>query len=479
MAAEMAGTQMSPSATDQRRIGVPVENLAKLEKEVKRLARRAKRLDIPPPTLTVLRHEPWVQDRRIVNQGTSDESERVVWVPANQSSTPLTIDTPARMVAVVDISMTEVRLNGWRLGAYIDHKHGDKGTFHAFKGFSHLEAIYGGSEPVCEHCGTKRERNKTYIVQHEDGGLVQVGSGCLTDFVGDTPSLSVAQWVNYWGNWDSVEHDFLRSLWVTDATFMPRVYPLVGVIAATVAFTRQNGWVSRQQAGQDPRLVATSDSVKEYALSLDPDYRERILPGGIKDTDYEEARRTLKLTRERLLTAEADRSYSRSSDYELNLRGLVSHDYISDHQFGLAASVVSYLRNAIARETKQAQFQAAHATSQWFGIPGEREMLNLTLVGIRSIEVESVRSRDRYQPESQTLYIHTFQEGRGEAVWITAKELPRELIGKQLKVKATIKEHKEFRGTKQTNISRVTVISPDLSNHLEPQAELSEGLSLA
>ena len=36
----------------------------------------------------------------------------------------------------------------------------------------------------CDHCKCNRVRRDTYIVRHEDGRVMQVGSSCLADFIG-------------------------------------------------------------------------------------------------------------------------------------------------------------------------------------------------------------------------------------------------------------------------------------------------------
>lgn len=453
----------APPLVDQRRIGVPAEMLVALEKEVAKLARRAKRLGLEPPTLTLVKREPWVQDQVVVNPGTSEEYTRTIWVPSSEASQEITLDTPARMVSVIDISIREIRLEGWRLGAYIEHSADNKvQSLHTFNGFESLGEKFGEADAVCAHCQTKRERKRTYIVQHEDGRVEQVGSGCLHDFIGGgTADISVNQWVNYWTNWDTVGRDFIRSLWTADAKFMPRVYALRAVMATTVAFIRQNGWVSRQQASQDRHLIATADMVKEYGIRQDPEYREQVLPGGITPEDYREADRSLAMCRDRLISAPGATGQQRLSDYEVNLQTVVRHDYIADTQFGIAVSLIPYIRRTIEREHKQAKIQAETPPSEWFGLPGERETMELTLLGIRPIEVEAPSSRYSHL-DYQTLYVHTFREPRGEAVWITAKSLPEKLIGKSFQAKATIKGHKEFRGIKQTNLSRVALTAPEL-----------------
>src|SRR5690606_38210639 len=38
--------------------------------------------------------------------------------------------------------------------------------------------------PFCDHCGLKRDRKFTYIVQSEDKSLKQIGRACVKDFTG-------------------------------------------------------------------------------------------------------------------------------------------------------------------------------------------------------------------------------------------------------------------------------------------------------
>jgi hypothetical protein len=39
----------------------------------------------------------------------------------------------------------------------------------------------------CEHCKKRIKRNNTYILKHEDGRFMQVGSTCIHEFLGDIP----------------------------------------------------------------------------------------------------------------------------------------------------------------------------------------------------------------------------------------------------------------------------------------------------
>lgn len=43
---------------------------------------------------------------------------------------------------------------------------------------------YMPQEMTCEHCNTNRQRNKTFIIKHEDGTIKQVASSCVKQFVG-------------------------------------------------------------------------------------------------------------------------------------------------------------------------------------------------------------------------------------------------------------------------------------------------------
>jgi hypothetical protein len=75
-------------------------------------------------------------------------------------------------------------LAGWRLVAIVDHHNGAATLRPAGEVAERLEPG-AFTAAICEYCGLRRRRAKTYVVVHAESGEVrQVGSGCLRDFLG-------------------------------------------------------------------------------------------------------------------------------------------------------------------------------------------------------------------------------------------------------------------------------------------------------
>jgi hypothetical protein len=97
------------------------------------------------------------------------------------------IDTGERDVsghALVVLSGSAPVLAGWTLAAIVDHRDGCATVRPVGEQDDRL-APGSFAAAICEHCGLRRRRTRTYVVAHTDSGEVrQVGSGCLGDFLG-------------------------------------------------------------------------------------------------------------------------------------------------------------------------------------------------------------------------------------------------------------------------------------------------------
>src|SRR5579885_1648950 len=93
-------------------------------------------------------------------------------------------DDPAKKIRFIKLEVDGLipSQNGWNFVATLVHT--DEGNI--------VRSVPGYTVPVefrdkptwCDHCKCNRVRRDTYIVQHEDGRIMQVGSNCLEDFIG-------------------------------------------------------------------------------------------------------------------------------------------------------------------------------------------------------------------------------------------------------------------------------------------------------
>ena len=105
-----------------------------------------------------------------------------------------------------------------------------------------------------------------------------------------------------------------------------------------------------------------------------------------------------------------------------------------------APTLMLKLQDCIA---KQKDKEKSAEESEYVGSIGDKSEFDVTVTGCFGFE-----SQYGYT------YVNTFKTTDNNVlVWITSSKAFD--IGKTLKIKATIKEHKEYKGTKQTVLTRV------------------------
>jgi superfamily I DNA/RNA helicase len=107
--------------------------------------------------------------------------ERAARISANGPRTDFISREPLKIA----ISFDPLKIGGWE----------EIGVIHNVKGEHKVEQFgedaipekYRQDPENCEHCNTRRIRNNTYILKHENGAFKQVGSKCIHEFLGDKP----------------------------------------------------------------------------------------------------------------------------------------------------------------------------------------------------------------------------------------------------------------------------------------------------
>ena len=133
-----------------------------------------------------------------------------------------------------------------------------------------------------------------------------------------------------------------------------------------------------------------------------------------------------------------------TNDYLWNIRVVSQRELISGREAGLAGSIIAAYNRAMEQETAR-RYAMAHP-SEWFGVTGERSVMTLTVTGERDLES---------QWGLTTLVMMTDANGN-KAKWFCSGRSPL-TVGETYTVKATVKEHQEYKGSHDTLLSRVTV----------------------
>jgi hypothetical protein len=321
----------------------------------------------------------------------------------------------------VFVAFPEPKLNGWTFAARIDHAN-EVGNIVRTVGDIELPEIYRHREPICDHCGYKRKRRDSFVVFHEETQeYKQVGTSCLKDFLGHGDA---EKWAKVAEMIASIGEIHRTGCGIYSSELEDRRWFNVDDFCAAAAqAVLDYGWTSRKAAEQGGR---TSTASRTWHYMHDA-HAPQIT---------EEAR---DLAEKALEAARAYRDKPDMNDYEHNCWVIASTDAMEARSAGIAASIVGvyYMKN-------QARKAAPKGPSSYQGMIGQKVEINAMLTGVFAGEFSTT---------------HKFVDDAGNHyVWFASSENLGRYRGRRLRIKGTIKAHQEFRGVKQTQLSRCKLI---------------------
>jgi hypothetical protein len=316
---------------------------------------------------------------------------------------------------------------GWGLVAVIDHTENLVRSVPDWFGVESLSK-YVERGAVCEHCHTVRQRNETFIITNYIGLLVQVGRDCVGQFLGISPERALRQ--------IEVVREVLEDEgWLGERQV--RGYGLEFFLSHAAAMIRTEGWRSRS-AVKEQGGRATADLTVENIYYEESQKKDRY--GAPLWVERTEADKVLAVRVVGWLNALVGRGGL--NDYLSNLRQIGENGFVSDKSAGFAASAVVAFQKEVEQVVKKLAERAGKPESQYVGELKKRQVfagLNL----VKSFGRES---------EWGVSFTHIFLDDAGnKVVWYTSTELDQNCV---YAGKATVVEHKEYKGERQTIINR-------------------------
>lgn len=386
---------------------IAAANLPWLQDKVAGMNKRAAKLQVPAMQLNVLlgkfslRKDPLTRELRVVDRRLD-----------------------------VELVGEVVKLAGWKLLGVIEHLAGGDVLLGS------IPEQFRGRGAVCDHCESKRQRTLTCILQHEDGRLVQIGRSCVRDFLGCDPQ-NLLHWAWFSGSLEPTEKEAGRCReFVTVHAF---------TVACAVAI-RLYGWHKADTQGPD----ASPTSYTAFGLlrrwdggdcRADP-LREEEKPTA---DDEKRAAKAINWITE-LPAAEALRS-----SYIANLQAVVTSGALTSRRcYGLAASLLVAHQNSLNNRQPNHSAPVASTTpaSAWVGVEGERREFELTCTRLVSVASDFGEC---------TLCM--FKDAAGNSFkWFASAKITFEQ-GDKLTLCGTVKGHDEYKGSKQTALTRCKVLA--------------------
>lgn len=342
----------------------------------------------------------------------------------------------------IDIEVSGLAaVNGWKFAASLEYH--ANGNIISGTGEIEIPERYYNCEPWCEHCKTKRDRAYSYIVYNEESGeFKQVGKSCLRDFTGGLSAEQAAQYEQWIKEAEDAQTG--GGSWWTREYF--DVLDYMVFVAETI---RVFGYVKRD--GSD---ISTADRAEELYRHH---YGKRLPQSKLLQARLAEAeqRGFVNDNPVSIKLAETVRDWivnnERNDNYFHNLKVACSGEVLDLKNIGLLASAFPAFDRELEREAERKAREAAEAEakahSSWMGEVGDR-------VSFEILDCHCITSWET-QWGYTSVYKFVSKDGR-QATWKTSTYVDQEKsIGKVLT--GTVKEQKEYRGIKQTELTRCKI----------------------
>lgn len=392
------------------KVTVPEYNVSRLVAGLGKLAKRATKLGVEPPTWTV--GEPFVAE-----YGTPD---------------PDTEKRPSMKFCEVEVTGKAPKFEGWRLVAVVANL-GEGNVIRSVPG-EEVPASYRTAPIACDHCRLTRSRLEVFVVAHDDGSFKLVGRSCLKDFLGHKSPEALAAGAEVLFELEALCRD-AEDFEGGGGGGRFRVFPIVEFLTMTACVIRDHGWRSRGEA-RDTMKTATADTVLDCLMPV----RHWAEHPEDKPAPTPEDEKLAGLAAEWAAGLPEDTS----SDYLWNVRLVARFGHVGYEEAGIAASIIAAYNKAVGKEIERKRL----ANSVAFGEVGKRLELTLTLFARHDIEGMYGLTR-----------IHRFLTPEGNvAVWFASAGGTIGEIGETWKVKATVKKHETRNGVTETVVSRVKAV---------------------
>ena len=283
--------------------------------------------------------------------------------------------------------------------------------------------VNGGNIPeefltrcACDHCNTSRARIRTVVLRKGDE-YIQVGNSCVKDYLGVNIER-YASYLSFWRDLEDMEED--NKMMIVSAR---PAYSVEDVLLETAWRVAKSGYVSKEKAWEW-EVDATSSAVWNALHShMNHEYTD-------------EHRSAVAAVVEFVNNQEED------FGYVSNLKSLINNKYVTNKNFGLLVSSFGYYA-AEMRKVEREKADQVTANSKWVGKVGDK----LKFVA-RPVLIYSMETQWGYS------YLYRFVQDGNELIWKTGTWLDTDI---EYEVSGTIKAHNEYRGKKQTELTRCRV----------------------
>lgn len=333
-----------------------------------------------------------------------------------------TVDTIMVEVLPLTIKGEIIKKGSYTVEAMLEHLEGGNVTT-CFG--SENKPEWAHMDGYCEHCHSNRQRRVTFIVNGEDGREIQVGRSCLADYCGINPQAI---------GWSNEIHDIILNSDLDHFCGWPSragiAYDTMEALAHAISVDRMQGYIPSRTIGANKGKV--EDLMKEGKKPAEADMKAaEEMASLILSVNEDDARKF----------------------WLDNIQTLLRSKYCKYWHSGTVAFVPEAVRRyheEIAKRSQREHEKEAEKGSEYVGEVGQRMVFNIT----------SLRCVTSWETQFGTTYLYKFlDENENVLIWFASKPMLRRDGSLHTsescnQIKATVKDHNERDGVKQTIITR-------------------------
>jgi len=336
-------------------------------------------------------------------------------------------------------------INNWKFVGTIEH-HAEGNIIRNATDLA-IPARYYNAPCVCEHCNTIRSRRDTYLVYNElTEEFKQVGHTCLQDFTSGMSAELVAQYI-------SLFDVLIEGSAPIPGCHIEPYYDLKDVLCYALELCKHFGYIKYDPYDPEslPKDTATKamtidclDRFERGRKNMFNEYLETRLPATFSAYSDENKQK-----------AEDIINYFKNvddttSDYFHNLKVIASEGCTSERNIGYAVSMVPSYRREVEKIEAAAKRENAHKAeaeaSQFVGSVGDKLIVNVASATCvySSESIYGMQYLYKFVGTDNNVYM-----------WSTSNYIDDTDLVES--VKGSVKNHEEFRGVKQTILTRCKV----------------------
>ena len=325
----------------------------------------------------------------------------------------------------VDITVSgQYCIKGYRLIATLDFDEASQQNLIRKANQDYIVPEKYRTSTACDHCHTNAKRIHTVLLQNEDNGeYIQVGRTCVKDYL----NCDISHYACYLACMEDIEDMSEEFIHIVGSKHYYNVEALLALTIKDVAYL---GYVSKDIAYYQG-IDSTFDNVMtEYRKLSDMDIEKKSIEYAEKIKEIVEVINSMDDT---------------TSDYIYNLKILLSKKVVEYKNIAILISAVAcYNKEMKKREATKKESETIK--SEYIGNVGDK-------VSYEDIRAEVV---GRYDTQYGVNVIYRFMINGNILIWKTTTgfidcNLP-------VSIRGTIKAHNDFRGVKQTELTRCRVV---------------------